>query len=84
MDFAAGPRLSRSMDSWWTALDDAIIGCLPGEGPLGPAELARLLGISEEAAAALVSPVLQEGKARIGRVVARAEGVTQKPERSAA
>ena len=84
MDFAAGPRLSRSMDSCWTALDDAIIGCLPGDGPLGPAELGRLLGISDEAAASLVSPMLLEGKARIGSVVAPAEGVTQKPERSAA
>lgn len=84
MDFAAGPGLLGDMDSWWTALDDAIIGCLPDQGPLGPAELARLLGISEDAAASLVSPVGQGPKALIGLVVAAPEGVTPKPERSAA
>lgn len=84
MDFAAGPGLLGGMDSWWTDLDDAIIGCLPDQGPLGPAEIHRLLGISEEAAASLVSPVVQEGKTRLGLVGAAAEGVTQKSERSAA
>jgi len=68
------------MDSRWTALDDAIIGCLPGEGPLEPVELARLLGISEEAAASLMGPVVEE-KAGIRRVGA---GVRPRSERPAA
>lgn len=65
MDFAAGSGLLGGMDSWWTDLDDAIIGCLPDQGPLRPAELARLLGISEEAAASLVIPVQTQKPERI-------------------
>ena len=82
MDFTARSGLPGYMDSWWTALDDAILGCLPGDGPLGPAELARLLGISQEAAASLLGPAAREAKVR-GALVAAA-GPTSRPARSAA
>lgn len=53
------------MDSWWSDLDDAIIGCLAEGEPLAPAEIGRRLGLSEGAVVSLVNLLAQEGKVRI-------------------
>jgi hypothetical protein len=72
------------MDTWWTDLDDAALGCLPGEGPLGRAELARLLGISDTAAGSLLGGALEDENRGRRRVLAADDRVRPTPERSAA
>lgn len=58
------------MESWWSDLDEAILGWLADEGPLAPAEIGCRLGLSEGAVASLVSLLAQEGKVRICLVAA--------------
>ncbi len=53
------------MDDWWTDIDDAVMECLRGEGPMAPDELGRRLAMSEAGAASLVSALAREGKVRI-------------------
>jgi DNA-binding Lrp family transcriptional regulator len=52
-------------ESWWTALDGETLQCLAEHGPMTPEELGKRLGMSDEAAASLVSQLVREGKARI-------------------
>jgi hypothetical protein len=56
------------MDGWWTEIDDQVRACLERHGPLAPAEIARLLGLSEGAVTSVLSLLAQEGKLRIARV----------------
>jgi len=65
MDGRAAERYQPGMESWWSDLDEAILGCLADEGPLAPAEIGRRLGLSEGAVVSLVNLLAQEGKVRI-------------------
>ena len=56
------------MDGWWTEIDDQVRVCLERHGALAPAEIARLLGLSEGAVTSVLSLLAQEGKLRIARV----------------
>lgn len=56
------------MDGWWTEIDDQVQACLERHGALAPAEIARLLNLSEGAVASVLSLLAQEGKLRIARV----------------
>jgi len=66
-----GERNEAGGENWWSDLDEAVLGCL-AEGPLEPAEIGRRLGVSEEAAASLVTLLAQQGKVRICLVAATA------------
>jgi hypothetical protein len=63
------------METWWSELDDEVRRCL-GEGALAPAEIARRLGVSEDAATSLVTLLAREGKVRICLVDAGADGAS--------
>jgi len=56
---------TRGMDDWWGDLEREILESLEGHGPVAPAQIGRRLGISEDAAASLLSLLAQEGKVRI-------------------
>lgn len=56
------------MDGWWTEIDDQVRACLERHGALAPADIARLLGMSEGAVTSVLSMLAQEGKLRISRV----------------
>ncbi len=58
------------LESWWTTVDDETLQCLAEHGPMSPDELGKRLGMSEHAAASLVSHLVREGKARICLVAA--------------
>jgi DNA-binding Lrp family transcriptional regulator len=53
------------MDGWWDDLERDVLQTLSAHGPVAPAQLGRRLGISEDAAASVVSMLAQEGKVRI-------------------
>jgi Mn-dependent DtxR family transcriptional regulator len=57
-----------AMDGWWTEIDDQVRACLERHGALAPADIARLLGMSEGAVTSVLSMLAQEGKLRISRV----------------
>lgn len=52
-------------EGWWDRLDAEVLGCLAERGPMAPAEVGRCLGISEGAAASVLSQLAQTGKVRI-------------------
>jgi DNA-binding Lrp family transcriptional regulator len=56
------------MDGWWNEIDEQVRACLERYGPLAPAEIARMLGLTESAVASVLSLLAQEGKLRIARV----------------
>ena len=56
--------------SWWAELDAETLACLVEHGPMSPDELGKRLGMSEAAAAALVSHLVREGRARVCLVAA--------------
>ena len=56
------------MDGWWCEIADQVRACLERHGALAPAEIARLLGLSEGAVTSVLSMLAQEGKLRIARV----------------
>jgi DNA-binding Lrp family transcriptional regulator len=53
------------MDDWWSDIDNEILTTLVAEGPMGPAEVARRLGIPESSATSLITSLVTEGKIRI-------------------
>ncbi len=53
------------MDDWWAEIEDDIVACLKDNGATAPAEVGRRLGLSERAAASLLSMLAGEGKVRI-------------------
>jgi hypothetical protein len=57
-----------TMDGWWTEIDEQVRGCLERHGALAPADIARMLGLSEGAVTSVLSLLAQEGKLRIARV----------------
>ena len=56
------------MDSWWHDIDRDVRGVLERYGSMTPAEIARLLRLSEGAVSSVLSMLAQEGKLRIARV----------------
>jgi DNA-binding Lrp family transcriptional regulator len=52
-------------DDWWAGVDAETLQCLGEHGPMTPDELGRRLGMSEDAAASLISHLVREGKVRI-------------------
>jgi DNA-binding Lrp family transcriptional regulator len=56
------------MDSWWNDIDRDVRGVLERYGSMTPAEIARLLRLSEGAVSSVLSMLAQEGKLRIARV----------------
>jgi hypothetical protein len=56
------------MDGWWNEIERDIRGCLDQYGALTPAELGGHLGLSESAAASVLSVLASEGKVKISLV----------------
>jgi hypothetical protein len=56
------------MDGWWSEIERDIRGCLDQYGALTPAQLGSHLGMSESAAASVLSMLASEGKVRISLV----------------
>ncbi len=52
------------MEDWW-ALDDEILSCLTGRGPMAPAEIGAKIGVSEPCLSSLLAMLVQEGRVRI-------------------
>jgi hypothetical protein len=52
-------------DEWWDGLDDEVLACLAGRGPMLAAELGHALGFSERAAASVLSMLAWEGRVSI-------------------
>jgi hypothetical protein len=57
-----------AMDSWWYDIDRDVNGVLERHGSMTPAEIARMLRLSEGAVSSVLSMLAQEGKLRIARV----------------
>ena len=53
---------------WWKDLEDDVLRCLEGRGSVEPIEIADKLGMSEAAAASLLSMMAHDGKVRIRAV----------------
>src|SRR5712691_12949086 len=51
----ARPRDMADHDDWWGTVDAETVRCLSEHGPMTPDELGKRLGMSEEAAASLIS-----------------------------
>ena len=56
------------MDSWWQDIDRDVRSVLERYGSMTPAEIARMLRLSEGAVSSVLSMLAQEGKLRIARV----------------
>jgi DNA-binding IclR family transcriptional regulator len=56
------------MDDWWIEIDGQVQDCLKRHGEMAPSEIARQIGLSEDAVHSVVSLLAQEGKLRISRV----------------
>ena len=56
------------MDSWWHDIDRDVNVVLERHGSMTPAEIARMLQLSEGAVSSVLSMLAQEGKLRIARV----------------
>ena len=56
------------MESWWNDIDRDVHGVLERHGSMTPAEIARMLRLSEGAVSSVLSMLAQEGKLRIARV----------------
>jgi hypothetical protein len=57
-----------AMDGWWTDIDRDVRRVLERHGSMTPAEIARMLRLSEGAVSSVLSMLAQEGKLRIARV----------------
>jgi DNA-binding Lrp family transcriptional regulator len=65
------------MDDWWDEIDSAVMSCLRSRGPMAPSEIGRALGMSEAAAASVVTALAKQGKVRICLVQASPTHVDQ-------
>jgi predicted ArsR family transcriptional regulator len=57
-----------AMDGWWNDIERDVRAVLERHGSMTPAEMARLLRLSEGAVSSVLSMLAQEGKLRIARV----------------
>ena len=62
-----------STAAWWEGLDEEVLEVLAEYGPMAPVEIGRRLGMSEDAAASILSMLASEGRVRIRLVEARRE-----------
>ena len=62
-----------STADWWDGLDEEVLEVLAERGPMAPGEVGRRLGMSEDAAASILSMLASEGRVRIRLVEARRE-----------
>jgi len=53
------------MDGWWSEIDEQIEKALVRSGGMAPRDLARVVGLSEEATVSIVSRLAVEGRVRI-------------------
>lgn len=53
------------MDDWWGDLEREVLACLHGRHAVLSGEVARELGVSEEAAASLLAMLASEHKVRL-------------------
>lgn len=53
------------MDDWRAEIDGDVLACSKDTGPTPPSEVGRRLGISEDAAASLLSILAGTGRVRI-------------------
>ena len=53
------------MDDWWAEIDEEVLTCLKRDGETSPAAVGQQLGVSEVAAASLLSMLAAEGRIRI-------------------
>ena len=56
------------MDGWWIDIERDVRTVLERHGSMTPAEIARLLRLSEGAVSSVLSMLAQEGKLRTERV----------------
>ena len=56
------------MDGYWEELDREILATLDASGPMDPADLARLLGMSTAAVCSCLAMLSADGKVRIRAV----------------
>lgn len=50
---------------WWTDVERDVLTVMRGNGPMEPCDVAKRLGVSEDAATSLLSMLAREGKVRI-------------------
>lgn len=53
---------------WWGALEDEVLGCLDARGGASSAEIARCIGLSEDAVCSVLAMLAGEGRVRIRHV----------------
>jgi predicted ArsR family transcriptional regulator len=53
------------MDTWWGDLESEILACLKSHRAIPCADVARQLGVSEDAAASLLTMLANEHKVRL-------------------
>lgn len=58
------------MDAWWSGIDEEVMACLEDVGSTEPVEIARRLGMSEEAVVSIVAMLAREGRVQICRIAA--------------
>lgn len=71
VDAPVGGEGTTAMAAWWTELDGAILDVLSNGRTVAPADIARRLGMSEDAIASLLALLAQEGKVRVCLVASR-------------
>jgi hypothetical protein len=71
VDAPVGGEGATAMAAWWTELDGAILDVLSNGRTVAPADIARRLGMSEDAIASLLTLLAQEGKVRVCLVASR-------------
>jgi len=53
------------MDDWWSDVEKDVLGCLDGPEAIAPADIAKRLGVSEDATISLLAMLAREGRVKI-------------------
>ena len=53
------------MDDWWNDVEEDVLRCLDRRKRTAPADVAKRLGMSEEAAVSLLAMLAREGRVKI-------------------
>jgi hypothetical protein len=56
---------SLATSDWWRDVEDEILRCFDGREAIPPADIARSLGVSEEATISLLTMLAREGRVKI-------------------
>ncbi len=78
VDEQASDDTPATTSSWWDEIDEAVVTCLDRERSLTPADIARHVGVSEDAVTSIVAMLAQEGKLRISLVTSTASRVGER------